>query len=96
MRFGAIEGAVAKAHNEEEFKVEVDRQLSDVASALGINLDRRLEYTLGTGPADAVYSRLIIEYERPGSLRNNLQHKHTRHAVEQTAGYIERLASTEG
>ncbi|MCR4398465.1 MAG: SAM-dependent DNA methyltransferase [Firmicutes bacterium] len=48
---------------------------------------------MGTaGRADAVFNRLVIEYERPGALGDRLSHRGTSHAVGQVKGYISELA----
>ncbi len=53
-----------------------------------------VEYTLATGRADAVFNRLVIEYERPGVLKK-IPDAATRHAIQQVKDYIEGLARKE-
>jgi len=90
-----IHEAARASHNEAEFRTRVTRLIEEVASKLGVELLLREEYTLATGRADAVYNRLIIEYEPPGSLRVDLGHRHTQHAVQQVKDYIEGVARRE-
>jgi len=90
-----IARAAAQAHNEAEFEHELNNGICRIAEELDIGLFFRQQYTLATGRADAVYNRFIIEYEPPGSLRPNLGHGHTRHAVQQVKDYIEGLARAE-
>jgi len=90
-----IEQAVAQAHNEAEFERGMNSAIADIAKELDIGLLFRQQYTLATGRADAVYNRFIIEYESPGSLRPNLNHGRTQHAVQQVKDYIEGLARAE-
>ena len=92
---GQIAAAAGQAHNEAEFAHRMNNLIADVADRLDVNLLFRQEYTLATGRADAVYNRLIIEYEPPGSLRADLRHGHTRHAVRQVKDYIAGLAQAE-
>lgn len=91
----AIWRAAREAHNEAEFESRVNELLRQAAQKLGVDLLVREQYTLATGRADAVYNRLVIEYEPPGSLRDRISHHHTRHAVEQLKRYIEGLAKRE-
>lgn len=60
-----------------------------------LNLFLREEYTLINGRADAVYNRLIIEYEPPRSLRERNNYRFNEHAVNQLKGYIEGLVKRE-
>jgi len=90
-----IARAAAQAHNEAEFEHQLNNGIARIAEELDIGLLFRQQYTLATGRADAVYNRFIIEYEPPGSLRPNLGHGHTRHAVQQVKDYIEGLARAE-
>ncbi|RLG09207.1 MAG: SAM-dependent DNA methyltransferase [Thaumarchaeota archaeon] len=87
--------AAREAHNEAEFRSRVAKDIEEIAKKLDVSLLLREEYTLATGRADAVYNRLIIEYEPPGSLRPNLNHGHTRHAVQQVRDYIVGLSRRE-
>ena len=90
-----IRQAVRQAHNEAEFERQMNNEIERLAGQLGTPLLFREQYTLATGRADAVYNRLVIEYEPPGSLRNHLDHQHTAHAVRQVKDYIEGLAKAE-
>ena len=53
------------------------------------------ERTLATGRADATYNRLIIEYEAPGRLREDVNHGPTAHAIQQAKDYVEGVAQQE-
>jgi len=77
--------------NEAEFRQPVDQLLSEFCERAGLNPLAHAEYTLATGRTDAVFNRLVIEYERPRTLSNSLSHRATRHAVEQVKRYIEGL-----
>jgi len=73
----------------------MNNAIEEVARSLGVDLLFRQQYTLATGRADAVYNRFVIEYEPPGSLRANLGHGHTKHAVQQVKDYLAGLAGKE-
>ena len=90
-----IAAAAAAAHNEAEFEHALNNAIAAVAGELGVELAFRQEYTLVTGRADAVYNRCVIEYEPPGSLRPQLSHGQTRHAVQQIKAYLEGVAQAE-
>ncbi len=92
---GFVLNAAARAHNEAEFERLANNEIEHLAGQLGVNLLFREQYTLATGRADAVYNRLVIEYESPGSLRSDLSHSRTRHAVQQVQNYIVGLAKAE-
>ena len=93
--FDSVVEARSSARNEREFQTRVTHHIERFAEKVGVDLLFREEYTLATGRADAVYNRLVIEYERPGSMRLNLNHGHTRHAVDQVKQYIEDVAKKE-
>lgn len=90
-----IVGCAGAAHNEAEFERDMNNAISVVARQLDVQLLFRQQYSLATGRADAVYNRFIIEYEPPGSLRGNLSHGHTQHAVQQVKDYIDGVAKEE-
>ena len=90
-----IQQSVHEARNEAEFERRINNEVERIAKKLGAQLLFREQYTLATGRADAVYNRLVIEYEPPGSLRPGLNHRHTQHAVQQVKKYIVGLAKAE-
>ena len=90
-----IRQSADRAHNEAEFERDVNNAVREIAREMGVDLFHSEQYTLATGRADAVYDRFIIAYEPPGSLRANLSHGHTAHAVQQVKDYIEGLAKAE-
>ncbi len=78
--------------NEAEFRKHVDRLLDDFCEEAKIIPLARAEYTLGTGRADAVFNRFIIEYKKPGTLSNQPNHRANISAIEQVKQYINNLA----
>ncbi|MCL6613571.1 MAG: N-6 DNA methylase [Firmicutes bacterium] len=89
---GLLEEILPRRPNEAEFRGPVDRLLDDFCAETGSHPLVLAEYTLGSGRADAVFNRLVIEYERPGVLGGLLTHGGTSHAVGQVQAYIEELA----
>ncbi|MDI6891185.1 MAG: N-6 DNA methylase [Thermodesulfovibrionales bacterium] len=90
-----IEHSSKSSHNEAEFRTKVARLIEDFATKAGLTIPVREEYTLINGRADAVYNRLIIEYEPPNSLRPSNSYKANQHAIGQVKNYIEGLVRRE-
>ena len=64
-----IQVATQRASNEADLVAEVERVLERFARNFDVSLHLERERTLINGRADAVYNRFVIEYEPPGSLR---------------------------
>src|SRR2546426_2593877 len=60
-----IKAAAAMAHNEEEIRIESEKQLAFIQKEAGIKLEGKHEFTVASGRVDSVYSRVIIEYKNP-------------------------------
>jgi methylase of polypeptide subunit release factors len=87
-----IREAAAQARNEAEFRTKITRLIEGLATKLDLDLPLAEEYTLINGRADAVYERLVIEYEPPGSLKANNRHSANQRTLTQLRGYVEGLA----
>jgi len=79
---------------EADFRRVLDPLLDEFCAEVGVNPLAHAEYTLATGRADAVFNRLVIEYERPGVLKKSPDAA-TRHAIQQVKDYLEGLAKKE-
>jgi len=90
-----IQTATKEAHNEAEFRTKVARFIEDFADKVRLRIYLREEYTLIDGRADAVYNRLVIEYEPPGSLRQSNSYRANQHAIEQVKRYMKGLVRRE-
>ncbi|MEW6419296.1 MAG: N-6 DNA methylase [Nitrospirota bacterium] len=90
-----ILNAATQSNNEAEFRTKTTRLIEDFAQKVSLNLHLREEHTLINGRADAVYNRLVIEYEPPRSLRQNNSYRANQHAINQLKGYIEGLVRRE-
>lgn len=80
--------------NEADFRQVMDPLLDEFRAEIGLTPLAHAEYTLATGRADAVFNRLVIEYERPGVLKKPPD-KATQHAIQQVKDYIVGLAEKE-
>ena len=98
---GLLQNLLPRQPNEAEFRQPVDQLLKEFCAEAELNPLAHAEYpipqghahyTLATGRADAVFNRLVIEYERPGTLSEKLSHRATAHAVDQVKRYITGLA----
>lgn len=79
--------AAHEANSEAALRIMVEHALRDVLDRLGIAWGS-YEYTLVEGRPDALYGRVVIEYEKPGVLSIAAGFKH---AIEQAVGYIKEL-----
>lgn len=90
-----IQMAAAEAHNEAEFRTRVTSFIEEFADKVKLPIYLREEYTLIDGRADAVYNRLVIEYEPPSSLRQSNSYGANQHAIEQVERYMKGLVRRE-
>jgi hypothetical protein len=82
--------------DEANFRRDAETALEELVGEHGITLDKRFERVLETrGRADAVFNRLIVEWEPPGALAAHITHRGNRHAVDQLHGYISAIAAEE-
>ena len=70
-----IKAAAAIAANEEEIRIEVEKQLAFIQREAGIKIEGRHEFTVASGRVDSVYNRVIIEYKNPSSTSNRIGSK---------------------
>ena len=85
------------ADNEADLEVNTEHILTNVLAGLGIANYASYEFRTGkkgtliegTGRIDALYGRVVVEYERPGTFENAAGFNH---AKEQVIGYIKQLA----
>ncbi|MCK6456324.1 MAG: N-6 DNA methylase [Phycisphaerae bacterium] len=89
------EAAEPNLGNEARFRTLFAQIIEPWARALDIPLLVREERTLATGRADATYNRMVIEYEAPGRLRDEIRHGATAHAIQQAKDYVEGVAREE-
>ena len=96
-RVAAAFRTAAESHpgDEASFRAKAERALEEAAERHGVTLDTRRELTLATGIADAVFNRLIIEWEPPGGLAAHRRHGGNQHAVNQLQSYVNGLAAHE-
>jgi len=91
-----IKKSLSQNPNEAEFRRAVEPVLVEFLEKMGLQPLARAEYTLEQGRADAIFNRLVIEFERPGVLKPRLDAAATRHAVQQVKDYLAGIAQKEG
>jgi hypothetical protein len=74
---------------EKSFRAEVESHLIKVAQDEGIELVPHTEVTLGSGRADTIYNRFIVEWERPGSLTTDNASRANHHTIGQIKDYVD-------
>lgn len=90
-----ITSAARGASTEEDLRINTEHILKNVLARLGIANYASYEFPTGgkgtvvEGRIDALYGRVVIEYERPGTFVNPAGFNH---AKEQVIGYIKQLA----
>jgi SAM-dependent methyltransferase len=89
-----LEEILPSRPTEADFRRKIDPLLEEFCTKVGVTPLAHAEYTLATGRADAVFNRLVIEYERPGVLKKSPDAA-TRHAIQQVKDYLEGLAKKE-
>jgi SAM-dependent methyltransferase len=89
-----LEEILPSRPTEADFRRKIDPLLEEFCTKVGVTPRAHAEYTLATGRADAVFNRLVIEYERPGVLKKSPDAA-TRHAIQQVKDYLEGLAKKE-
>ncbi|RTH38484.1 hypothetical protein, partial [Thermus scotoductus] len=89
-----LQKTIAQNPNEAEFRRAVEPLLEEFLREMGLEPLARAEYTLAQGRADAIFNRLVIEYERPGVLKPKPDAA-TRHAAQQVKDYLSGIAPRE-
>jgi hypothetical protein len=88
-------GAADPSRNEADFRREAAQVFEDAAARAEVSLAVRDEYRVFCGRVDSVYNRLVIEYERPGVLREHNAAPGNKHAIQQVKDYILGVAKRE-
>jgi len=86
-----IQAAARRSRAEADLVAEVEDVLKKFERSFDLTLHLDRERTLVNGRADAVYNRLVIEYEPPGSLRKGPSARPNLHAIEQVQNYMHGL-----
>jgi SAM-dependent methyltransferase len=96
-------GPVAKAlgetarrgGTEADFRREAARILEDAGLSAGLTIVPRDEFSVARGRVDSVYNRLVLEYKRPGVLKESNRTAANAQVVQQVKDYILDVAKRE-
>lgn len=80
---------------EADFRREAARILEGAAVAAGLTIVPRDEFSVARGRVDSVYNRLILEYKRPGVLRNSNSNRANQMVIQQVKDYVLDVAERE-
>jgi len=81
--------------SEADFRREAARILEEAGLSAGLTIVPRDEFTVARGRVDSVYNRLILEYKRPGLLKDSNTTKANQDAIQQVKNYILDVAKKE-
>ncbi|MBI1865342.1 MAG: hypothetical protein HYR98_06405, partial [Nitrospirae bacterium] len=73
---------------EADFRREAARLLEETGARAGLTIVPRDEFSVARGRVDSVYNRLVLEYKRPGAIRESNEGRSNRDVIQQVKGYI--------
>lgn len=77
-----------RVQNEADFRREAARILEDAGLSVGLTIIPRDEFSVARGRVDSVYNRLILEYKRPGIIKNSNATVANQTVIKQVKDYI--------
>jgi len=80
--------AAQRGGTEADFRREAARILENAGSTAGLTIIPRDEFSVARGRVDSVYNRLILEYKKPGILRDSNDNRANRDAIQQVKDYV--------
>ncbi len=80
--------AAHREGSEADFRREASRILEEAGTAAGLTIVPREEFSVARGRVDSVYNRLVLEYKRPGILRDSNRNRANQAAIQQVKDYI--------
>lgn len=92
---GDLARAAESAGSEADFRRMASELISAAAEDAGVPIEHRDEVFVARGRADSVYNRFVLEYKRPGLLREQKNAVTNLAAVNQIQDYIAGLAKKE-
>jgi SAM-dependent methyltransferase len=73
---------------EADFRREAARLLEGVGTRAGLTIVPRDEFSVARGRVDSVYNRLVLEYKRPGVIRESNANRSNQDVIKQVKDYI--------
>ena len=91
----ALVETARRGGTEADFRREAARILEEAGLAAGLTIIPRDEFSVARGRVDSVYNRLVLEYKRPGVLKDSNHNAANRAVVDQVKDYILDVAKRE-
>lgn len=80
---------------EADFRREAARLLEEAGARAGLTIVPRDEFSVARGRVDSVYNRLVLEYKRPGVIRESNEGGRNQEVIQQVKDYILDVAKRE-
>lgn len=80
---------------EADFRREAARLLEEAGARAGLTIVPRDEFSVARGRVDSVYNRLVLEYKRPGVIRESNEVRSNQEVIQQVKDYIRDVATRE-
>ncbi|MBN2565592.1 MAG: N-6 DNA methylase [Candidatus Eisenbacteria bacterium] len=80
---------------EADFRREAASLLEEAGARAGLTIVPRDEFSVARGRVDSVYNRLVLEYKRPGVIRESNRSRSNRDVIQQVKNYILDVAARE-
>jgi len=80
---------------EADFRREAARLLEEAGARAGLTIVPRDEFSVARGRVDSVYNRLVLEYKRPGVIRESNEGRSNQEVITQVKDYILDVAKRE-
>lgn len=80
---------------EADFRREAARLLEESGIQAGLTIVPREEFSVARGRVDSVYNRLVLEYKRPGVIRESNEGRSNQEVIRQVKDYILDVAKRE-
>lgn len=80
---------------EADFRREAARLLEEAGARSGLTIVPRDEFSVARGRVDSVYNRLVLEYKRPGVIRESNEGRSNQDVIKQVKDYVLDVAKRE-
>ena len=87
--------AARRGGTEADFRREAEPILAEAGDAAGLTIVPKDEYSVARGRVDSVYNRLVLEYKKPGVIKDSLKTKANQAIIQKVKEYIVDVAKRE-
>ncbi len=91
----ALVAAARRGGTEADFRHAAAPILEEAGAKAGLTIISRDEFSVARGDVDSVYNRLILEYKRPGIIRNSNKVRANQEVIQQVKDYVLDVAKKE-